>query len=78
MPTPTAPSENSAGAPAAAKRPSQVWPTPAAVVHDLIGYAGIYLALLLADTPAGGGWDALIAAAPIAGMQLLRKITANL
>jgi hypothetical protein len=42
-------------------------------VHDVILYAGSYLTLLLADMPAGGGWDALIAAAPVAASQLVRQ-----
>lgn len=42
--------------------------------HDLLLYGGIYLTLWAGDLPAGAGWDAMIAAAPIALSQLIRQI----
>lgn len=78
MPTSTAPSESAAGSPAAGTKATTkarlaLWPAPSWLVHDVILYAGSYLTLLLADMPAGGGWDALIAAAPVAASQLVRQ-----
>lgn len=45
--------------------------------HDLVVYGGMYLTLWLAAVPAGAGWDALIAAAPAAGMSMLRRAMGN-
>jgi hypothetical protein len=45
--------------------------------HDMIVYGGMYLTLWLSSVPAGAGWDVLIAAAPAAGMSLLRRVIGN-
>jgi hypothetical protein len=45
--------------------------------HDMIVYGGMYLTLWLSSVPAGAGWDVLIAAAPAAGMSLLRRAIGN-
>lgn len=43
-------------------------------VHDVLLYLGSYLTFWLADTPAGGGWDAALAAAPVAASAALRAV----
>lgn len=70
----TAPSGNSGGNPAnPSQEIKQVLSAPW-FVHDVILYGGAYLAFWLADTPAGGGWDAALAAAPVALSAVLRLI----
>lgn len=81
MPTSTEPSAAADGAPATAAKPAGL-ALPAglsninlaSVMHDLLLYGGIYLTLWAADIPAGAGWDAAIAAAPVALSQLVRQI----
>lgn len=75
MPTSSAPSENAAGSHAAsAEQQIKTVATAPWFVHDVLLYAVLYLTLWLGDVPAGGGWDALIAAAPVALSQLVRSI----
>lgn len=69
----TAPSGNSGGHPSTADQVEHVLTAPW-FVHDAILYAGSFLAFWLADTPVGGGWDAALAAAPVALSAVMRLI----
>lgn len=48
-----------------------------ALVHDALVYAAAYAGFILADTPVGAGWDALLAAAPVAASQVVRLFLTN-
>lgn len=73
MSTPTEPTKQPAAHQSPADEAKAVLTAPW-FVHDLLLYLGSYLTLWLADTPAGGGWDAAISVAPVALSAVVRQI----